>query len=67
MIFKVYYQSMSAFYGPTYVEAESAIEAKNKFAGTAFRREEFSLIHAIPISFQQMKRELAEQRELSHQ
>ncbi len=35
-IYKVSYGSMTATYGPSFVEADSPEEAKMKFSGTAF-------------------------------
>lgn len=35
-IYKVFYGSMVATYGPSYIEASSPEEAKLKFGGTAF-------------------------------
>lgn len=35
-IYKVTYGSMSATYGPSFIEAETPEEAKMKFGGTAF-------------------------------
>lgn len=49
-IFRVTYRSMSAFYGPSFIEAKDEYEARRKFAARAFRPEEMSLIHATPVS-----------------
>ena len=50
MIYRVTYQSMTAFYGPSYIEAEDAYDAKRKFAKGAFSKGEMSLISAQPVS-----------------
>ena len=44
MLYSVTYKSMTAHYGPTTIEADDEYEAKRKFAGTAFRKEEYGLI-----------------------
>jgi len=44
-IYRVFYQSMTARYGPRFIEAETEHEARRKFAGTAFSRREYPLIH----------------------
>ena len=59
MIYRVTYSSMSASYGPTYVEAENEYEAKRKFGGTAFRREEYALMTARPVSSREIERALS--------
>lgn len=56
MIYKVTYQSMSAFYGPSFIEAEDEYEAKKIFAGNAFNKNEYGLINAIPSSFKEYNR-----------
>ena len=56
MIFRVTYQSMTAFYGPTFIEAESEGEARRKFAGNAFSKGEMTLIKARPVSLQEAMR-----------
>jgi len=45
MIYRVTYQSMTAFYGPKFIEAENEYEAKRKFANGAFSQGEMSLIN----------------------
>lgn len=50
MIYRVTYQSMTAFYGPSFIEAKSEYEARRKFAGFAFSQGEMSLIRAVPVS-----------------
>ncbi len=56
MIYRVRYSSMTASYGPSYIEADDAYEAKRKFARGAFSQGDMSLITATPVS----SRELAE-------
>jgi hypothetical protein len=50
MIYRVTYQSMTAFYGPSFIEAEDEYEAKRRFARSAFSQGEMSLIKATPVS-----------------
>jgi hypothetical protein len=49
MIYRVTYQSMTAFYGPSFIEADDEYEAKRKFAKGAFSQGEMSLITAKPV------------------
>ena len=58
MIYRVTYQSMTAFYGPNFIEAETEYDARKKFAGTAFSQGEMSLIKAKPVSASEMRRAL---------
>lgn len=58
-MYRVTYNSMSAFYGPSYIEAESEYEARRKFARNAFSQNEMSLIRAVPVSLDEMRRALA--------
>ena len=44
MKYKVTFESLTAFYGPRIIEAENELEAKRIFAGSAFRKEEYSMI-----------------------
>lgn len=60
MIYRVTYQSMTAFYGPSFVEADSEYEARRKFAGSAFSAGEMALIKARPVSSVEMQRALRE-------
>ena len=54
MIYRVTYQSMTAFYGPKFIEAEDEQDAKRKFnAGGAFSQREMSLITARPSSLKE--------------
>ena len=50
MIYRVTYQSMTAFYGPSFIEAENVHQAKRKFANGAFSQGEMTLIKATPVS-----------------
>ena len=50
MIYRVRYSSMTAGYGPSFIEADSPYEAKRKFAKGAFSAGEMTLITAIPVS-----------------
>lgn len=63
MIYRVTYQSMTAFYGPSFVEADSEYEARRKFAGTAFSAGEMALIKARQISSSELQRALREQEQ----
>ena len=57
MIYRVTYQSMTAFYGPKFIEAEDEHEAKRKFnARGAFSKGEMSLIRAQPSSIEEAMR-----------
>ena len=58
MFYKVYYQSMTAFYGPKIVEAESEREAKKIFGGNAVMPGEFGCIKAQPVSDREVLRKL---------
>jgi hypothetical protein len=50
MIYRVEYRSMTANYGPNYVEAKNELEAKIKWSQSAFRGSELGLISATPLS-----------------
>ena len=63
MIYKVTYQSMSAFYGPSFIEAENEDQAKRIFAGSAFNRSEYGLIKVVPSSLKEMQRAQANREE----
>ena len=58
MKYRVIYQSMTAFYGPSFIDAESEYEARRRFAGTAFSQSEMSLIKATPVSASDIQRAL---------
>jgi hypothetical protein len=49
-IYKVSYHSMTASYGPGYVQADSELEAKIKWAGGAFSQSEMGLISAVVVN-----------------
>ena len=63
MIYKVTYQSMSAFYGPSYIEAEDENQARRIFAGSAFSRNEYGLIKVVPSSLKEMQRAQSDRSE----
>ena len=58
MMYRVTYQSMTAFYGPSFIEAETEYEARERFAGNAFSKGEMSLIKASPVSERDIARAL---------
>lgn len=58
MIYKVTYNSMTANYGPAFIEAESEQEACSKFGRGAFTGSERSLISARPVSEHEIRRAL---------
>lgn len=53
-MYKVRYQSMTACYGPSYIQADSEWEARRKFAGTAFSQ------NATPVGDTEISRALRE-------
>lgn len=57
-IYRVFYGSMTAHYGPHFVEASSEEEARRKFARTAFSDREMPLIHATLVSEADARRAL---------
>lgn len=59
-MYRVKYQSMSALYGPKFIEADSEYEAKRKFAGTSFSRDEMGLITAREVSSEEIAAALRE-------
>lgn len=63
MIYRVRYSSMTASYGPSFIEADDEHEAKRKFAKGAFSAGEMSLITARPVSSEEMRRALAERED----
>ena len=63
MIYRVTYSSMTAFYGPDFIEADSAEEARSKFGQGAFSQSERQLIRAIPVSASEMRAALMERNE----
>lgn len=58
-LYRVTYQSMTAFYGPDFIEAESAEEAREKFGKGAFSAGERCLIRATPVSADEVRAALA--------
>ena len=63
MLYRVTYRSMTAFYGPAYIEADSEYEARRKFAVPAFSQREMPLIKAAPVSESEIKQALQAQEE----
>lgn len=60
-IYRCAYQSMSAFYGPHFIEADSEHEAKLRFLNSGtFSRDELPLISARLVSESEIRRALAE-------
>lgn len=57
-IYRVTYRSMTASYGPRYFEADTEYEAKSRFRGSAFSRDEMSLMHATEVSSAEVSRAL---------
>jgi hypothetical protein len=57
-MFRVTYASMTAHYGPSFIEAADEQEAKRKFAGTAFTKGELGCITAREVSTKEMQRAL---------
>lgn len=62
-IYKVFYGSMTATYGPSYIEANSPEEAKIKFGGSAFTaRERATCMIAREVSASEIKQALNEKQ-----
>lgn len=59
MIYRVRYSSLTASYGPSYIEADSEQEAKRKFARGAFSAGEMVLITAREMSGDELQRALS--------
>lgn len=59
-MYNVSYSSMSAHYGPSFIEAESADEARRKFRGTAFSQNEMYCISAREVSAREIAQALRE-------
>ena len=57
-MYRVWYTSMTASYGPCFISADSAEEARRIFAGQAFRNE-MALISATEVSALEVERALA--------
>ena len=55
MIYRVRYSSMTASYGPSFIEADSPAEAKRKFANGAFSKGEMTLITATPATIREVQ------------
>ena len=58
-IYRVRYSSMTASYGPAFIEAATEQEAKRKFANGAFSNGEMTLITATPVSSEELRAALA--------
>jgi hypothetical protein len=58
-IYRVEYASMTARYGPSYIEADDEWTAKRRFAGTAFGAGEMGCISAREVSSEEVRRALA--------
>ena len=64
-IYRVKYNSMTANYGPSYIEASTPEEAKRKFGGTAFTASERNIcMSAKEVSVDEMRRELESSEEV---
>ncbi len=63
MIYRVRYSSMTASYGPAYIEADDAYTAKIRFAQGAFSKGEMSLITATPVSSREITQALRDSEE----
>ena len=59
-MYSVSYGSMTAHYGPSFIEADSEYEARTKFRGTAFSQREMALISARQVSAQEIASALRE-------
>lgn len=57
--FRVVYRSLTAFYGPAFIAAESEAEARRKFAGMAFASKELPLIEARECSAREIEQALS--------
>ena len=62
MIYRVRYSSMTASYGPAFIEADSEQEAKRKFAKGAFSAGEMTLITATPATIREVQDAAREER-----
>lgn len=61
-IYAVSYHSMTASYGPNYIEANSPEEAKRKFGQGVFTRAELGLVAARQVSDREILEKLREER-----
>jgi hypothetical protein len=62
MFYRVTYQSMTAFYGPSIIEADSEYEAKRKFCNNGtFSQGEMACMRARPVSSKEIANALREQ------
>jgi hypothetical protein len=58
-IYRVTYASITARYGPSFIEADSEQAAKRQFAGTAFSAGEMGCITAREVSVREMQRDVS--------
>lgn len=63
MIYRVRYSSLTASYGPSYIEADSERDAKLKFAKGAFTKGEMALMTATPVSAYEIRRALEREQD----
>ena len=61
--YSVSYNSMTATYGPSVIEADSEIQARLRFKGTAFSSNELPLISAREISAREIQQALSRKKE----
>lgn len=61
-MYEVSYQSMTACYGPSYIQADDEDEACRKFGGSAFSQKERGLINATLVSDEEISRALRQQK-----
>ena len=62
-IYRVSYGSMTATYGPSFIEADSEYEARRKFAGSAFSQREMPLVRAREVSGREIAQALEDKRD----
>ena len=63
-IYKVFYRSMTATYGPSFIEANSPEEAKIKFGGSAFTAgERASCMTAREVSVREIQQALYDKQD----
>jgi len=61
--YRVSYGSMTATYGPSFVEADSEDDARYKFAGNAFSSREMPLVRAREVSAKEIAQALRRKEE----
>jgi len=62
-MYSVSYGSMTATYGPSFIEADSEDEARRKFAGSAISQREMPLVRAREVSGREIAQSLKEKRD----